>query len=203
MRIIKRHFPALQTLTLALASGCASALDRARRSVEGMRRTIDSLLEFSRAGVAPRGQAWTDVRRAVAEVQEEYAPLIEQKRATVDVDVENGVAVAMELEHFRTIARNLVGNALRHGSTPAGVRISVRAATKDGRVRLEVGAAVELGRVDEHADGGDVVVRGALPDQGEMAVVERAHGRHEADGGVAEAVAQTAPEGEVDDRRHR
>jgi signal transduction histidine kinase len=103
-----------------------------------MRRTIDSLLEFA----CWRGSARTGVdrrRRAVAEVQEEYAPLIEQKRATVDVDVENGVAVAMELEHFRTIARNLVGNALRHGSTPAGVRISVRAATKDGRVRLEVG----------------------------------------------------------------
>lgn len=129
----------LQTLTLALASGGASALDRARRSVEGMRRTIDALLEFSRAGVAPRGGASADVRLAVEEVQEECASLIEQQRARVDVDVESGVAVEMEREHFRAIARNLVANALRHGATPAGVRISIRAATEDGRVRFEVG----------------------------------------------------------------
>ncbi len=129
----------LQTLTLALASGGPSALDRARRSVEGMRRTIDALLEFSRAGVAPRGHASADVRRVVADVQEECAPLIEQQHATVDVEVESGLAVEMDLEHFRTIVRNLVGNALRHGSTPAGVRVSVRAAAEDRRVRLEVG----------------------------------------------------------------
>jgi signal transduction histidine kinase len=129
----------LQTLTLALASGGASALDRARRSVEGMRRTIDALLEFSRAGAAPRGHVPADVLQGIAEVQEECASLIEQKRATVALDVPKGVAVVMEPEHFRTIVRNLVGNALRHGSTPAGVRISLRATVEDGRVRLEVG----------------------------------------------------------------
>ena len=103
----------LQTLTLALASGHPAASDRARRSAERMGRTIDALLEFSRAGAAPSADASADVRRAVAaEVQEELAPDIEHERAELEVDVEP-VAVGMALENLRTIVRNLVANALQ------------------------------------------------------------------------------------------
>lgn len=127
----------LQTMKLAVASASPVALERARRSADRMSHTIDALLEFARAGVAPSPDASADVRRAVAEVQEELAPVIEQHHGKIDVHVES-VSVGMALDHFRTIVRNLVGNALRHGTGPSGGRIGVRARAEDGWVRLEV-----------------------------------------------------------------
>jgi signal transduction histidine kinase len=128
----------LQTLKLALSSEGPAGLERARRSADRMSRTVDALLELSRAGAAPTSDASADVRAAVADVQEELAPSIEQQRATVEVDVPPALAVGMSLEHLRTIVRNLVANALRYGVRPSGGRVEVRARALDGRVCLAV-----------------------------------------------------------------
>ena len=128
----------LQTLTLALASGSPSALDRARRSADRMSRTIEALLEFSRAGAAPRADALADVGTVVNEVQEDLAPLIEKQRAIVHVDVQTGARVGMAPEHLRAIVRNLVVNALRYGVVRSGGPVAIRAGVEERWVRLEV-----------------------------------------------------------------
>src|SRR5207249_10002599 len=49
------------------------------------------------------------------------------------------------------------------------------------RVALEVLAGAELGRVDEDGDDDMIVVRVRSTDEGEVALVQIAHGRDEAD----------------------
>jgi signal transduction histidine kinase len=129
----------LQTLKLALASRSPGALDRAHRGVERVTRTIDALLEFCRAGAVPSAEASANVRSAIDEVRDELAPVIEQQRATLDVDADPEARVAMSIEHLRTVIRNVVGNALRYGAGPSGGRVTVRSSATDGWVHVEVG----------------------------------------------------------------
>jgi signal transduction histidine kinase len=128
----------LQALTLALASRDPSALERARRSTERMRTTVDALLEFSRAGVGPKANAVADVAAVVNEVQEDLAPLAAEQRATVTVDVPDGARAGVAPEHLRTILNNLVVNALRYGAVRPGGHVAIRVAEEEGWVRLEV-----------------------------------------------------------------
>jgi signal transduction histidine kinase len=128
----------LQTLTLALASGDPSTLDRARRSAERMSRTIDALLEFSRAGTPPRADAFADMGGVVTEVQEDLASLIERQGALVEIAIPPRVRVGMAPEHLRAIVRNLVVNALRYGVVRAGGRVAIRACVDEPWVQLEV-----------------------------------------------------------------
>jgi signal transduction histidine kinase len=141
----------LQTITLALASGTASALERARRSAERMKCTIDALLEFSRAGAGPSADALSDVGGVVADVQEDLSPLIEKQRASLDVDVPRGADVRVAPEHLRTIVRNLVVNALRYGAVNPGGHVAIRAYLDERWIRLEV------------ADDGPGIPPAALP----------------------------------------
>ncbi|BDG02368.1 sensor histidine kinase [Anaeromyxobacter oryzae] len=128
----------LQTLTLSLASTAPNNSGRMRRGIERMQRTIDALLEFSRAGTAHAGDAVSDVGAALADVEDELAREIEQRRARLEVDVPAHVSATIAPDHLRTILRNLVANALHHGGSPAGVRIAIAASTSGGRVRVEV-----------------------------------------------------------------
>ncbi|KAI9163818.1 Glycerol-3-phosphate acyltransferase [Paramyrothecium foliicola] len=53
-------------------------------------------------------------------------------------------------------------------------------------IGAEILAGAELGRVDVYAHDDVVVLAGGGPDQREVALVQRAHGRHEADGAVVD-----------------
>jgi signal transduction histidine kinase len=128
----------LQTVTLALASASPSALDRARRSADRMRRTIDALLEFSRAGAGPSADALSNVREIVAEVQEDLSPLIEKQGAMFEVDVDPGAHVGVAPEHLRAIVRNLVVNALRYAAARPGGHVAIRAHVDERWIHIEV-----------------------------------------------------------------
>ena len=58
---------------------------------------------------------------------------------------------------------------------------SARSSRLAAGIALQVGALVELGRVDEQRDDDDVALLAGAFDQRQMTLVQRAHRRHEAD----------------------
>jgi len=130
----------LQTVALALralerGSG-PRALDKARRSADRLRETVDGLLEFSRAGVAPGREAAADLGSVVGEVREELAPHLAAARVAFEVDVPPGTNVAMATAYLATVLRNVVGNAVKHGEGCGCIRVRAQAAA--GAVHVEV-----------------------------------------------------------------
>ena len=71
------------------------------------------------------------------------------------------------------------------------------------RIARQVGRIVELSRVDEDADERAVVFSAAAPDERQVPLVQRAHGRHEPEGDACPdlGTALVAPRGEVVERR--
>lgn len=133
----------LQTLALSLAMLDASpegtrALERARASTDRLRRTIDALLEFSRAGVEVDRASTSDLAESLGDVREELEVLLESGGTALDLDLEPGLRVAIAPEHLRTILRNLVGNAAKYARDVERAHVTVRARGDAGSVRLEV-----------------------------------------------------------------
>jgi hypothetical protein len=88
------------------------------------------------------------------------------------------------------------------GSGRGGQR---RVARLVARIGGEVGGLVELGRVDEEGDDHDLGLRARGADEADVAVVQRAHRRHEADRarGAARVAQRGAQVGDGADGQHR
>jgi signal transduction histidine kinase len=133
----------LQTMSLALRTldrGVdQAALDRARRSADRLRDTVDGLLEFARAGASSSAPGTAELDRVVGELREELAPQLASAHVSLDVAVPAGTTVAMAPSHLATVLRNLVGNAVKYASGADGARVTVRGAPVAGAIRVEVG----------------------------------------------------------------
>ncbi|HET6439575.1 MAG TPA: HAMP domain-containing sensor histidine kinase [Anaeromyxobacter sp.] len=131
----------LQTVTLALAqarAGGAAAVERALRGAQRLSRTIDDLLEFSRAGVAPRGAEAAGLADAAGEVLEELGAQLEAEQVEVCLELSPGLRAAMAPGLLRTVLRNLLVNALRYGITEGSRRVRLAALPIGQRVEIEV-----------------------------------------------------------------
>jgi signal transduction histidine kinase len=108
---------------------------RLERALQSAQTLLDGLLAFSRASGVERGRA--AVRRAVADVLEELAPLVERVDAHVSVQVDDvEVACAPGLLHI--VVANLLGNALKFLAGRTVRRVEVTGRACDGWCALAV-----------------------------------------------------------------
>ncbi|WP_428378103.1 sensor histidine kinase [Lichenicoccus sp.] len=100
-----------------------------------MRQLVESLLDLARKEVRGRTAAVLNFSRIVREAAAGVHPLIEEAGRELLVELPGTVLVRGEANDLRDLARNLVQNALRHGSGRIALRLSHGA---DGRVVLDV-----------------------------------------------------------------
>jgi signal transduction histidine kinase len=145
----------LQTMSLALTTlqrgGSPGALEKALRSANRLRETVDGLLEFARSSASSPGAGSADVRRVVDDVREDLEQLLSPTHVALEVDVPPGTSVAMPAGHLGTVMRNLVGNALKFASDAPNARVRIRVSPAGHCVHLEV------------ADNGPGIPAAALP----------------------------------------
>jgi signal transduction histidine kinase len=78
----------------------------------------------------------TELASQVREIVDTFAPLARARRASVDVDVEEGVTAPVDGGALRQVLLNLLDNAVKYG--PAGQTVMVGMALFGERVRLWV-----------------------------------------------------------------
>ncbi len=131
----------LQTVMLALSVARTgrdpSAIERAMKGTQRLGRTIDDLLEFSRAAVTA-GPGTAGIGDAIREVLDELGAQLGDGRVHVSVDAPPDLRAAIAPGLLRTILRNLVGNALKYGVSQGSTRVEVTATGVGARVQVQV-----------------------------------------------------------------
>lgn len=113
-------------------------VENSQRSVVRLALLIDDLLLVnqirSRTLVIRRRRV--DLRDAVGDAVSIVAPLLLQKRQTLDIDLPTPLPVEGEALRLGQVVVNLLANA--HTHTPPGTRIAVDGRVEEGEVRLSV-----------------------------------------------------------------
>jgi signal transduction histidine kinase/CheY-like chemotaxis protein len=137
-------------------------LDVIQRQVDHMIRLVEDLLDVARiaGGKLALKRAPTEIGAVIARAIETAAPLLDQRRQALDVDVAaDGLCVAGDAARLAQVFSNLLTNAAKY-SDPAG-RITVKAHRVGDRVRVSVrdqGIGIEAGLLEQvfdlfHQDG--------------------------------------------------
>jgi signal transduction histidine kinase len=116
-----------------------SFIARGRSSLAHVRRIVDGLLEFARAGARPVEDSRAQVSEVIDEVIAELQPFA--RDCAVDLAVDPAATkgtVCCSAGVLTSLVANLVRNAIKHMGEGAVRRVRVRAAVRDGRVRVEV-----------------------------------------------------------------
>jgi len=114
-------------------------LEGVHRNAERLARILADLLDLSRleAGQYRIELAPVDVAAAVEQALESVETPAASKQIAIEVDVDDGVAVAADAKALDQILINLIDNAVKY--TPAGGHVWVSASTVSGeRVRIEI-----------------------------------------------------------------
>ncbi|GAB5546137.1 MAG: hypothetical protein SangKO_058970 [Sandaracinaceae bacterium] len=108
------------------------------RHVRHMTRLVDDLLDVSRItrGKLQLRRRKIDLRGAIDQAVEMTAPLFEEKRHRLELDVPNGFTVKGDPTRLAQIFSNLLSNAAKY-SEPEGV-VTVRATAVSGSVKVTV-----------------------------------------------------------------
>ena len=123
-----------------LSSGrTREALDRGQHGLRRLRRLVDDLLEFARAGAADRGVA-ADLGQVISDVVGDLSELAAEYRVELRVESLACASVACSRGVLTSIVQNLVQNAISHmgPSEVRVVRVRAPAGGLGGRVRIEV-----------------------------------------------------------------
>ncbi len=121
------------------------------RQVHHLVRLVDDLLDVSRA---VRGKVHLDphpveLARVVSEAIEVAAPLLEERRHRLDVDVPEGLVLEADAERLAQVLSNLLTNAAKY--TPPGGHVRIAGRREGGEVVVEV------------SDDGDGIAPALLP----------------------------------------
>jgi two-component system, OmpR family, sensor kinase len=114
-------------------------LDQLRGQVDRMRKLATELLDLSRleAGALELRPEPTDVGQLAREVAGEFTPAAQRHDSVVRLELaDEPIELDCDPERVAQVLRILLDNALVH--TPAGTRVRVSAARRNGHVRLEV-----------------------------------------------------------------
>jgi len=114
-------------------------LDQLRGQVDRMRKLATELLDLSRleAGALELRPEPTDVGQLAREVAGEFTPAAQRHESAVRLELpDEPIELECDPERVAQVLRILLDNALVH--TPAGTRVRVSAARRNGHVRLEV-----------------------------------------------------------------
>src|SRR5256712_11844952 len=114
------------------------ALERARPSLSRVRRIVDGLLEFARAGARPEAAARADVRAVTAGLFDELSPFAVQRDAALRFEDIPECAVACSSGVLLSVLGNLLRNGLKYLGDAEVREVFLRARQRRGRVLLEV-----------------------------------------------------------------
>jgi len=146
----------LSAVSLALAvaernpSEARVAFSRARSSLSRVRRIVDGLLEFARAGARPELGARAEVRAVAAGLLDELGPFAAQRHAELRFEDVPDVAVACSSGVLLSLLGNLLRNGIKYLGSAEVREVSLRVRERRGRVTFEVedtgpGVPPELG----------------------------------------------------------
>ena len=114
------------------------ALQRAQSSLSRVRRIVDGLLEFARAGARPEAGARADVRVVAAGLLDELGPFAGQRHAVLRFDDVPDCAVACSPGVLLSLLGNLLRNGLKYLGNAEVREVSLRVRPRRGRVLFEV-----------------------------------------------------------------
>jgi signal transduction histidine kinase len=108
------------------------------REARRLGQLVENVLRFSGSSRRPARLAPepTALSPLVREVVEAFDPLARARDARVRIDMEPGVAAAVDHGAFRQILLNLLDNAVKYG--PRGQTVTVTLVSAQGRARLSV-----------------------------------------------------------------
>lgn len=142
-------FPSLLRRSADKAPKVLDVADRVERCSHRTETLIEALLAFSRASQAVNRNESASVRRVIADVLEEVAPLAAQNDVAIEVNEVPDFTVRCDAALLHIVLANLVGNAVKylHGQPERYVRISARA--EGSQCRIDV---IDTGPgIPEHA----------------------------------------------------
>jgi signal transduction histidine kinase len=134
----------LSAVSMALAvverspAHASDALGRANSSLLRVRRIVDGLLEFARAGARPETGARASVRAVVAGLLDELGPFAVQRHATLRFDEVPECAVACSPGVLLSLLGNLLRNGLKYLGNAETREVMLRVRSRRGRVLFEV-----------------------------------------------------------------
>jgi signal transduction histidine kinase len=111
---------------------------RALASLQRVRRIVDGLLEFARAGARPEPDAVADLRAVVEDVIEGAQPEAVEERVRLVAEPFATCRVACSPGVLTSLCSNLVSNAIRHMKGMGERTVVVRVRTIDDHRRVEV-----------------------------------------------------------------
>ncbi len=116
------------------------AIERGERGVQRVRRLVEDLLEFARAGAEAPAATATDLTEVIEDVVTELQPVAEQRAVHLRVEVATRERIACSPGVLTSIVSNLVRNAITHMGASATRNVEVRAFADPTRrgVRIEV-----------------------------------------------------------------
>jgi signal transduction histidine kinase len=117
------------------------ALEATIEESDNLIRTFNALLMISRAEAGEVRKAMTDFDAAkiAHDVGELYEPVAEEGGLTLGVDAPEGLLVRGSRELVSQALANLVDNAIKHGGTTAGSKVTMTARRAGGRIEFTVG----------------------------------------------------------------
>ena len=116
----------------------AEALERAQSSLSRVRRIVDGLLEFARAGARPEAAAKADVRPVTAGLFDELSPFAVQRDAVLRFEDVPECAVACSSGVLLSVLGNLLRNGLKYLGDAELREVALRVRQRRGRVLFEV-----------------------------------------------------------------
>jgi PAS domain S-box-containing protein len=136
----------IQNIAMAAAALSSADMDKRtalvgviHRSTQEMTRLIADLLDVANieSGMFSIHKSQVDVRALLTETRERFEPQALASDITLECEVSAEVAALdADLDRLSQTLSNLVANALKF--TPAGGRVSLRAASEEGAVRISI-----------------------------------------------------------------
>jgi signal transduction histidine kinase len=113
-------------------------ISRGERAAHRVRRIVDGLLDFARAGAQPEPGLRAEVKPVIEDIAIELAPIAQAVDAELRVEPFAPCEVAASPGALTSLASNLMRNAIKYLGEAAVRRVVVRVLEADGMVRVEV-----------------------------------------------------------------
>jgi signal transduction histidine kinase len=113
-------------------------LRRGASSLARVRRIVDGLLGFARAGAAPEPGARAEVLPVVTGLVEELSPFAAEQSAALRVDAPPGYAVACTPGVLLSLLGNLMRNAVKYLGSSARREVTLKVRPRRSNVLFEV-----------------------------------------------------------------
>ncbi len=113
------------------------SLERLDRETTRLGNLVENVLRFASIGQARRTRVVTcDVAAEIRHTVSVFEPLARAGRATIRLELEQGVTAPLSRDAFRVALHNLLDNAVKYG--PPGQTVTVSLGREDGMARVVV-----------------------------------------------------------------